>query len=186
MSARLAAPAAVTGATLWLALWVHFVAAHGFDQSDDERTVLGLTHYDSAKLLVVCAILFAIAVSGARPRSRPAAAGRAVAIGALAALAVGAALAFWPAPWGSYEFDQSGGVTAAGGAVAAVSTFALTAGLVVLGAAERGPWIALGFLAFTIVPFLHETPIGGLFALGWFAVARSLARDTRGEEDAAA
>ena len=140
--------------------------------------VFGLTWMDSGKALVVAFALVLLAAVGLYARLRRpglgARAGVSLAALALCAAAVGAALQFWPFPFGTYageasRFEET--LPQTGGAVQALASLAYTAGIAALGwALARArvlPWWAVVLLVATAPTSLFLTPVLPFFGLAW-------------------
>ena len=61
-------PAAMLGGTIWLLLWVHFLLTHGPTSRDYKETFLGLSYYDSTKLVVLALALCIVGLISLRAR----------------------------------------------------------------------------------------------------------------------
>ncbi|HVF19211.1 MAG TPA: hypothetical protein VNA14_03100 [Mycobacteriales bacterium] len=126
-SAGFAGTCSALSAAVWVAQYLHARVTHGPTSYNRADVALGMTWFDSAKFLVLSFLLLvpaALAVGRrtaecGRPASRPVAA----VVVALSASAVGTALQFWPADWGSYAgTDAPSGPAYWGGPVQAVSS----------------------------------------------------------------
>ena len=132
---RWGGPTTLLGGVLWTVLWGLHLLTHGPGPEDSKGTILGLTHHDYSKFLVVPLALSAVGLVGLyvpqQDRSgRLGAAGFALALGALGVMAVGVALSLWPIPWGSYEVDWQAPLALWGGVAAALGSLVLMIGLV--------------------------------------------------------
>ena len=62
--------AAIVSGVLWLAVWVHYLAAHGTSERDQNQTPLGLSWYDTSRVLVVSLLLVVYIVGTVRLNHR--------------------------------------------------------------------------------------------------------------------
>ena len=186
MLIRWSSPTALLGGVLWTMLWVLDLLTHGPGPEDHQGTILGLTHHDYSKFLVVPLALFAFGLLGlyAPQRGRSGRAGTvgfALAVAALTVMAAGVALLLWPIPWGSYAVDWQTPLALWGGVAASLASVALTIELVLFGVSVLRTrvwprWVALPLIIgpLSAVPWLHMTPWGGLFGIAWLLLGYAL------------
>ena len=190
--------AAVLGGAIWLLIWVYFLLTHGPTSSDYRNTFLGLSYYDSTKMVVFALALCIAGLVSLRVR-RPGGARTAVgtvgyylALTGLVGMMVGGIVAVWPIPWGetsavltnSMEYGFIAAVMGSLATFLGLTLFGI--GLVrtkVLPAWTAAPLIIAGMAA---VPYLDHTLHGVLIGLGWIMVGYAIWRAGPGaQEDSA-
>jgi hypothetical protein len=185
---RLGGSATMLGGLAWLLAWVHFLLTHGPTTSDYEKTLLGMSYYDSTKLTVIASALciFGLVRLGTRrPKGLQATAGtwgQFIAVAAMTAMAVGMAINVWNVPWGDTTRVGTDLMDYAFIVMMIATLFAL-AGLTLVGiGAGRSnvlpSWsiVPLAVAGIGAVPFIHHTPYGLFIGLGWIAFGYGLWR----------
>ena len=111
---------------LWLAVWVHYLAAHGASNVDHNRTPLGLSWYDTSRVLVVSLLLVVYVVGTVRlDHGWVARVSRYGALVGYSVAALGIVVAIGVTEWGSTTLDLTGSgvaLIALGTAVGGIST----------------------------------------------------------------
>lgn len=188
-AARWAGSAAAISGVLWLAVWVHYLAAHGASSVDQNRTPLGLSWYDSSRVLVVSLLLIVFVVAAIRfDHGLVARLSRYGALGGYSIAALGILIALGVSEWGSTTLDltyaTSGSILIAFGTlIGGVSAIvygrqAIRAGLLPIGS---GLPLSLGLL--TAVPWLQGTMVAFGFGVAWIAIGISLNGSASAEGD---
>lgn len=179
----LGALSAMAGCVIWLMLWIHFLLTHGTTANNMEGVLLGLTWFDTDKLVVVPMLLFMLCVVSLRAWQRESTgrigtAGYVITLVCFATIIIGQSLLYWPVPWGSYppedfwsnDFTQRVAVP-----LAILSAPLLAIGLILFGVdvLRRKPLpggnalpLLLG-IALLTTPWLRDTVHSILFAVGW-------------------
>ena len=176
------------GGTIWLLIWVHFLLTHGPTSSDNNETFLGLSYYDSTKLVVIALALCIVGLVSLRARqtgevgSRLSAPGHLLALAGLMGIIIGVSADVWAVAWGDTTRVSTALTEYAWGGIAIASLTAFL-GLTLLGIAmvRRNvlpawavvPLIIAGLAA---IPWLHHTLHGFLIGLGWLIVGYALWR----------
>ena len=180
-----AASAAVISGVLWLAVWVHYLAAHGASNVDQNRTPLGMSWYDTTRVLVVSLLLVVYVVGTVRlDHGWVARVSRYGALVGYSVSALGIVVAIGVTEWGSTTLDLADATTGAalialGTIVGGVSTIvygreALRGGLL---PRSSGLLLSLGLL--TAVPWLQGTMVAFGFGVAWIAIGASLHTSSR-------
>jgi hypothetical protein len=185
---RLGGPATILGGVIWLLAWAHFLLTHGPTASDNRETFLGLSYYDSTKLIVFAMALCIVGLMSLRTR-RPrgvrtlvATWGHFLAVAALVVMSVGVAISVWSVPWG--ETTRVATTLMDYGFIAMmIATLIAFPGLTLLGigvvrAKVLPAWTVapLAVAGLAAVPWIHHTLHGGLIGLSWVAVGYALWR----------
>lgn len=180
------------GGTLWLLLWVHFLLTHGPTTSDYEQTFLGLSYYDSTKLVVLAVALCIVGLVDLRVRNISVVRtlvgtlGYYVALAGLLGIIAGVVVGLWLIPWGETSVVlttlMEHGIIAAG-----LATFPTLLGLALFGiSVVQGrvvpTWTIAPLIiaALAAIPYLNHTIYGVLIGLGWLAVGYAQWRSVPG------
>ncbi len=180
------------GGALWVLLWVHFLLTHGPTSSDYKETFLGLSYYDSTKLVVFALALCIVGLVSLRAR-RPSSdwprlgtLGYFMAIAGLVAIIVGVAADLWTVPWGDTTRTSTDLTNYAWGGVA-IATLTAFLGLTLLGTSVvrtkvLPSWtiLPLSIAGLAAIPWLHHTLHGVLIGLCWLMVGYALWRSDSG------
>ena len=181
---RAAGAAGVSGA-LWLAVWVHYLAAHGTSNFDQERTPLGLSWYDTSRVLVV-SLVFVVYVVGT-VRLGHGVVARVSRFGALAgysAATLGIVVALGITEWGSTTLDfteatSGAALIAFGTLVGGVSTIVYGREAIRAGLLPQGSGLLLSLGLLTAVPWLQGTMVAFGFGVAWIVIGFSLHSSAR-------
>ena len=189
---RLGGPATILGGAIWLFAWAHFLFTHGPTTSDNRETFLGLSYYDSTKLIVfgmALCIVGLVSLRAKRPkgvRTQVATWGHFLAVTALVVMIVGVAISVWSVPWGETTRDATTLMDYGFVAMMIASIIAFL-GLTLLGIGvvrtkvlpvwTVAPLTIAGLAA---VPWIHHTLYGVLIGLGWLTVGYALWRSGPG------
>ncbi len=175
--------AAVVSGVLWLAVWVHYLAAHGTSEVDQNRTPLGLSWYDTSRVLVVSLLLVVYVVGTVRLEQGWAK--RVSRYGALVGYsmaALGIVVALGVTEWGSTTLK----ITGIGAAFISLGTAGGAASVIVygreairVGLLPRGSGLPLSLGLLTAVPWLQGTMVAFGFGVAWIAIGVSLHRSAR-------
>ena len=176
-----AAGAAVISGVLWLAVWVHYLAAHGTSSFDHNRTPLGLSWHDTTRVLVVSLLLVVFVVGTVRfDHGWVARLSRYGALVGYSAAALGIVLAIGVTEWGSTTTPSpvTLGVSL-GTAVGGVSVIVYGREAVRGGLLPRGSGLPLSLGLLTAVPWLQGTMVAFGFGVAWVAIGASLHTSAR-------
>ncbi len=174
---------------LWLAVWVHYLAAHGASNVDHNRTPLGLSWYDTSRVLVVSLLLVVYVVGTVRlDHGWVARVSRYGALVGYSVAALGIVVAIGVTEWGSTTLDltdatidhtRSHGRDALGTAVGGISTIVYGREAVRGGLLPRGSGLPLSLGVLTAVPWLQGTMVAFGFGVAWIAIGASLHTSAR-------
>ena len=180
---RRAAGAAVISGVLWLAVWVHYLAAHGTSNVDQNRTPLGLSWYDTSRILVVSLLLVVYVVGTVRlGHGWVARLSRYGAVVGYLAAALGIVVALGVTDWGSTTLDVTRGgaaLIALGTAVGGVSAIVYGREAIRVGLLPRGSGLPLSLGLLTAIPWLQGTMVAFGFGVAWIAIGASLHTSAR-------
>ena len=177
--------AAVISGVLWLAVWVHYLAAHGTSNVDQNRTPLGMSWYDTSRVLVVSLLLVVYVVGTVRlGHGRVARFSRYGALIGYAVAALGIVLAIGVTEWGSTTPDLTDATTGAalialGALVGGVSTIVYGREAFRGDLLPRGSGLPLSLGLLTAVPWLQGTMVAFGFGVAWIAIGASLHTSAR-------
>jgi hypothetical protein len=182
---RLAGPVTVSGGLLWILIWFLFMSTHGWTEDNEQGYLLSLTWYDWNKLIPVALLLLVGGFMGLHsrqslPTGKIGRIGFALTVCGLTIAAISTAAAYWFIPFGVYAPAPLRDI---GEFTAFVSMAVATAGLILSGiyhlkTRALGRWsflpLVTAALAITTLPWLHMTPIGWLFGIGWISQGLAL------------
>ncbi len=180
-----AANAAMISGVLWLAVWVHYLAAHGTSNVDQNRTPLGLSWYDTSRVLVVSLLLVVYVVGTVRlDHGWVAGVSRYGALVGYSVAALGIVVAIGVTEWGSTTLDLTdatigAALIALGTAVGGISTIVYGREAVRGGLLPRGSGLPLSLGVLTAVPWLQGTMVAFGFGVAWIAIGASLHTSAR-------
>ena len=183
-----AAGAAVISGVLWLGVWVHYLAAHGTSNVDQNRTPLGMSWYDTSRVLVVSLLLVVFVVGTVRlDRGWITRSSRYGALVGYSVAAIGIVVAFAVTEWGSTTLDSAdatGGAVliALGTTLGGVSTIVYGREAVRIGLLPRGAGLLLSLGLLTAVPWLQGTMVAFGFGVAMIAIGALLHTSARALE----
>ena len=178
----------MVGGLLWLFIWAVYLGLHGTSEDDVQGLLLGLTHNDFSKFLVIALLLTSLGLfalwEGQRTHSGLAGrVGFTIGVFALIVTILAVAGLYWSLPWGSYAADFGQPILFYGGLTASLSTIFLAIGMVpfAFDVARRGIWPSwMGVLLvvgpLTIIPWLHGTLTGCGYGLAWLLLGYGIWR----------